>query len=65
MKSISLFDKNISCLFDSDITKFKNEITKQKNNPVCPNLSTFEVAQKGVALMVNDNFCLVKDGFDV
>lgn len=65
MKSINLYDKNISCLLDSDIKQFQSEITKQKNKPICPNLSTLEVAQKGANLMKDNKFCLVKDGIDV
>lgn len=65
MKKVYLLDKNRSYLSSEEITKFKDEIIKQKNNPICSSLSTIEVAKLGVDAMKKDNFCMVKEKIDV
>ena len=62
---IWLLDKNISKLSNDGINKYKSEITKQKNKPICTHLSTGEVAIKGADLMRKDNFSLIKEKIDV
>lgn len=65
MRKISLMDKNKSCLSSREVKKYKKEITKQINSPVCANMSTNDVANVGVAAMKKDNFCMVKVKLDV
>ena len=65
MKRVSLLDKNRSCLSSREIKKCKSEITKQRNSPICANMSTNDVANIGVAAMRVDNFRLVKGRLDV
>lgn len=65
MRNMNLLDKRRSYLSSSNIKKYKGEITKQKNNPVCPSLSTIDVAQIGVDAMKKDKFCMVKEKIDV
>lgn len=65
MKKVYLLDKNRSYLSFEEIKKFKGEITKQKNNPICSPLSTIEVANLGADDMKSDNFCMVKEKIDV
>lgn len=65
MKKVYLLDKNRSCLSSEEIEKFKKEITKQKNNPICKEFSTIEVANIGADNMKSDNFCMAKEKIDV
>lgn len=65
MRKVLLMDKRRSILLASEIKKFKNEITKQKNNPICKQLTTTEVAVIGASQMKKDNFSLVKEQIDV
>ena len=65
MRKVYLLDKNRSCLFSGEIKRFKEEITKQKNNPICTQLSTIEVANIGADDMKSDNFCMAKEKIDV
>lgn len=65
MKKVYLLDKNRSFLSVDETQKYKNEITKQKNSPICRSLSTNGVAQKGFYAMRTDNFKLVKEQIDV
>lgn len=65
MKKVYLLDKNRSFLSVKETQKYKNEITKQKNSPICISLSTNDVAQKGFNAMRSDNFKLVKEQIDV
>ncbi len=65
MRKVYLLDKNRSYLSLEEIKKFKDEITRQKNNPICSQLSTIQVANLGVAAMKRDNFCMAKEKIDV
>ena len=60
-----LLDVYKSCMSTGEIVKYKGQITKQKNNPVCRNLSTAEVAAKGAEAMQADKFQLVKEQLNV
>lgn len=64
-RRLHLLDVYKSCLSIGEIGKYKDEITKQKNNPVCNNLTTIEVATKGAEAMRADGFRLVEDQLDV
>lgn len=64
-RKIHLLDTYTSRLSDGEIEKYGSEITKQKNSPVCKELSTIEVAFKGAEAMRADNFRLVKEQLDV
>lgn len=65
MKKLHLLDKNKSCISSHEISRFKSEITKQKNSPVCSAYSTHDVAKAGVETMKADKFRLVKVQLDV
>lgn len=65
MKRVYLLDKNRSFLSLEETQKYKKQITKQKNSPICVSLSTNAVAQKGAEAMRSDKFCLVKGQIDV
>lgn len=64
-RRLHLLDVCKSCLSTGEIKKYKEEITKQRNNPVCKNFTTVEVAIKGVEAMQADGFRLVEDQLDV
>lgn len=64
-RRLHLLDVYRSCLSTAEIAKYKEEITKQKNNPVCDNLTTIEVATKGAQAMQADGFRLVEGQLDV
>ncbi len=64
-RRLHLLDVYRSRLSTGEIAKYKKEITKQKNNPVCNNLTTVEVATKGAEAMEADGFRLVEDQLDV
>lgn len=65
MNTVRIMDKNRSSIVQLEIHQYKDEITKQKNNPVCATLTTTEVAQLGAESMKRDNFCLAKEQYDV
>lgn len=65
MKKVYIFDKNTSSLSKKEIEKFKDEITKQKNSPVCADMSTYDIAKMGANIMMQDGFCLIKGQIDV
>lgn len=65
MKKLHLLDKNRSCLSPREISRFKSEITKQKNSPICSSSSTNDVAKVGAEKMKADKFQLVKVRLDV
>lgn len=60
-----LLDVYRSRMSTGEIVKYKEQITKQKNNPVCRDLSTAEVAAKGAQAMQADKFQLVKEQLNV
>lgn len=64
MKRIHLLDRNRSCLSLRETKKFRSEITKQKNSPIC-SATTTEVAKRGFAAMKVDKFKLIKEQLDV
>ena len=64
-RKLHLLDVYRSRLSVNEIAKYKREITKQKNNPVCDNLTTAEVAAKGAEAMRVVGFRLVEDQLDV
>ena len=65
MKKVYLLDKNRSYLSPEETQKYKKQISKQKNSPICLSLSTYAVAKIGVDAMRYDQFCLVKGKIDV
>lgn len=65
MRNIKILDNYKSHLSNNNITKFKSEITKQENSPVCSECSTFEIAKAGTESMKKDKFRLIKEKFDV
>lgn len=64
-RRLHLLDVYRSRLSTREIAKYKEEITKQKNNPVCDDLTTVEVAARGAEAMRTDGFQLVEDQLDV
>lgn len=65
MKKHFILDTRRSCLTTKEIHQFKDEITKQKNSPICENMSTMEVSRTGAEYMAADGFHLVKGQLDV
>lgn len=65
MKKMFLLDKNKSFLSFDESQKYKGQITKQDNSPVCRALTTSEVVRKGIQSMKMDNYRLVKGKIDV
>lgn len=65
MKRVYLLDTNRSYLSLEETQKYKKQITKQKNSPICVSLSTNAVAQIGAKAMKSDKFCLAKGQIDV
>lgn len=65
MTRIHLMDTNRSHLTVKEISQFTREITRQKNSPVCDDLSTVELARIGAKYMEADHFQLVKGQLDV
>lgn len=64
-RKVHLLDIHKSALFPNEIAKFKEEITKQKNNTVCMDLSTMGIAKKGAIAMQTDGFYLLEEQLDV
>lgn len=64
-RRVRLLDVNRSSLSAEEIAVYKDQITKQKNNLVCENLTTAQVAMKGAEAMQEDGFRLVEDQIDV
>lgn len=65
MRKLFVKDSNRSFLSAAETDKYKVEITRQKNSPVCRRMSTMEVADIGAKAMKVDKFRLVKGQFDV
>lgn len=65
MDEVRILDAYKSFLSEDDIEKFSKEITKIKNSPVCPNLTTMEVIEIGLEAMKKDGFCFVEEQLDV
>lgn len=65
MDKIHIMDTKRSCLSHSDIAKYMSEITKQKNSPICEDLSTMDIVKIGITEIINAGFCLAEEQFDV
>lgn len=65
MGKIHLLDTKRSNLTSKEIQRYRQEITKQENSPVCKDMSTKELIGIGVKDMEADNFRLVKGQLDV
>lgn len=65
MKKVYILDNNRSSLSKKDIEKYKSEITKIKNSPVCPSLSTSQVIDIGIMSMEERKYRLIEGQLDV
>ena len=65
IKNYNLFDRRRSCISKKEIIKFRSQITRPINSPLCEDLTTFEIIKKGSELMKKDNFKLTRGKIDV
>lgn len=65
MNNVRIIDSRRSYMSTKEVHQYKEEITNQKNNPVCKEMTTLQVLKNGSKSMKKNEFCLVRGQLDV
>lgn len=64
-RTFFILDKSRSTISKKDIKKYRSEVTKIKNSPVCSSYTTAQVSDIGIRAMEKRHYRLIEGQLDV